>query len=59
MLDFKTGNIIRGWGNQTFYLPHGIHVDPFGNVWLTDIALHQVFKVYREIRIENSFYNNK
>ncbi|XP_077282054.1 peptidyl-alpha-hydroxyglycine alpha-amidating lyase 2-like [Temnothorax americanus] len=43
-LDPKTGDIISGWGNQTFYLPHGIHVDPFGNIWLTDIALHQVFK---------------
>ncbi|XP_011869021.1 PREDICTED: peptidyl-alpha-hydroxyglycine alpha-amidating lyase 2 [Vollenhovia emeryi] len=43
-LDSKTGEIIHGWGNQTFYLPHGIHVDPFGNIWLTDIALHQVFK---------------
>ncbi|XP_011067799.1 PREDICTED: peptidyl-alpha-hydroxyglycine alpha-amidating lyase 2 [Acromyrmex echinatior] len=44
-VDSKIGNIICGWGNQTFYLPHGIHVDPFGNIWLTDIALHQVFKV--------------
>ncbi|KYN31222.1 Peptidyl-alpha-hydroxyglycine alpha-amidating lyase 2 [Trachymyrmex septentrionalis] len=43
-VDSKIGNIICGWGNQTFYLPHGIHVDPFGNIWLTDIALHQVFK---------------
>ncbi|XP_018403993.1 PREDICTED: peptidyl-alpha-hydroxyglycine alpha-amidating lyase 2-like isoform X2 [Cyphomyrmex costatus] len=43
-VDSKNGNIIRGWGNQTFYLPHGIHADPFGNIWLTDIALHQVFK---------------
>lgn len=48
-LDPKTGDIIRGWGNHTFYLPHGIHIDNFGNVWLTDIALHQVFKVRREI----------
>ncbi|XP_036148817.1 peptidyl-alpha-hydroxyglycine alpha-amidating lyase 2 isoform X9 [Monomorium pharaonis] len=43
-LDSETGDIIRGWGNQTFYLPHGIHIDSFGNIWLTDIALHQVFK---------------
>ncbi|EZA59478.1 hypothetical protein DMN91_010870 [Ooceraea biroi] len=43
-LDPKSGDIIYGWGNQTFYLPHGIHIDNFGNVWLTDIALHQVFK---------------
>nr|XP_050844580.1 peptidyl-alpha-hydroxyglycine alpha-amidating lyase 2-like [Vespula vulgaris] len=43
-LDPNTGEILRGWGNHTFYLPHGIHIDGFGNVWLTDIALHQVFK---------------
>ncbi|XP_011265117.1 peptidyl-alpha-hydroxyglycine alpha-amidating lyase 2 isoform X2 [Camponotus floridanus] len=43
-LDPKTGDIIRGWGNHTFYLPHGIHIDNLGNIWLTDIALHQVFK---------------
>lgn len=43
-LDPNTGNIIHGWGNQTFYLPHGIYVDDSENVWLTDIALHQVFK---------------
>ncbi|XP_012235235.1 peptidyl-alpha-hydroxyglycine alpha-amidating lyase 2 [Linepithema humile] len=43
-LDPNTGNIMRGWGNQTFYLPHGIYVDNSENVWLTDIALHQVFK---------------
>ncbi|XP_015174775.1 PREDICTED: peptidyl-alpha-hydroxyglycine alpha-amidating lyase 2-like [Polistes dominula] len=43
-LDPGSGNILRGWGRNMFYLPHGIHVDNFGNVWLTDIALHQVFK---------------
>lgn len=47
-LDPKTGDIIRGWGNHTFYLPHGIHIDNLGNIWLTDVALHQVFKVYKE-----------
>lgn len=25
-------------------MPHGITVDAVGNVWLTDVALHQVFK---------------
>ena len=27
-----------------FYLPHGITVDSDDNVWLTDVAMHQVFK---------------
>lgn len=25
-------------------MPHGLTVDVDGNVWLTDVALHQVFK---------------
>ena len=25
-------------------MPHGLSVDHEGNVWLTDVALHQVFK---------------
>ena len=24
-------------------MPHGLHVDDLGRVWLTDIAMHQVF----------------
>lgn len=27
-----------------FYMPHGITVDYENNIWLTDVALHQVFK---------------
>lgn len=27
-----------------FYMPHGISVDLEGNVWVTDVALHQVFR---------------
>lgn len=29
-------------------MPHGISVDPQGNVWLTDVALHQVFRFKRD-----------
>jgi hypothetical protein len=25
-------------------MPHGLTVDSQGNLWLTDVALHQVFK---------------
>lgn len=46
-LNPRDGEIVRGWGNNTFYLPHGIHIDIYGDVWLTDIALHQVFKYDR------------
>ncbi|GBP92643.1 Peptidyl-alpha-hydroxyglycine alpha-amidating lyase 1 [Eumeta japonica] len=39
-----TGNLIDMWGQNLFYIPHGITVDGAGNVWVTDVALHQVFK---------------
>jgi peptidylamidoglycolate lyase len=35
---------VHSWGKNLFYLPHGLTVDHEGNFWLTDVALHQVFK---------------
>lgn len=29
-------------------MPHGISFDADGNVWLTDVALHQVFRFKRD-----------
>lgn len=43
-LDSATGVIIDAWGADRFYMPHGCTVDHQGFVWLTDVALHQVFK---------------
>ena len=40
----STGHIIHGWGANFFHLPHMLTVDKKNNVWLTDVALHQVFK---------------
>ncbi|XP_053611248.1 peptidyl-alpha-hydroxyglycine alpha-amidating lyase 1-like isoform X2 [Plodia interpunctella] len=39
-----TGDLVDKWGQDLFYMPHGITVDTSGNVWVTDVALHQVFK---------------
>lgn len=25
-------------------MPHGISIDPQGNIWVTDVALHQAFR---------------
>ncbi|KAL4091337.1 hypothetical protein QTP88_026039 [Uroleucon formosanum] len=44
VLDPKNGSVIKRWGGHRFYMPHGITVDHENNVWLTDVALHQVFK---------------
>ncbi|KAG8221827.1 hypothetical protein J437_LFUL003461 [Ladona fulva] len=39
-----TGEVVYEWGNDIFYLPHGLTVDKENNVWVTDVALHQVMK---------------
>ncbi|XP_015366789.1 PREDICTED: peptidyl-alpha-hydroxyglycine alpha-amidating lyase 2-like [Diuraphis noxia] len=40
----KTGEVLSSWGAGFFYMPHGITIDHQGNVWVTDVAMHQVFK---------------
>ncbi|KAM4049411.1 peptidyl-glycine alpha-amidating monooxygenase isoform 4-T5 [Anomaloglossus baeobatrachus] len=37
--------ILKSTGKNLFYLPHGLTVDGDGNYWVTDVALHQVFKL--------------
>src|SRR4051794_33031406 len=40
----RDGKFIRSWGDDQFTTPHGLRVDPAGNVWATDIGNHQVLK---------------
>lgn len=42
-----TGHVLFEWGSNRFYLPHGLTVDSENNVWVTDVALHQVFMFKR------------
>jgi peptidylamidoglycolate lyase len=44
ILDNKTGKIKNAWGSDLFIMPHGLEVDNEDNIWVTDVALHQVFK---------------
>ncbi|KFD53169.1 copper type II ascorbate-dependent monooxygenase domain protein [Trichuris suis] len=37
------GTIVTQWGEGLFYLPHGIFVDKNNHLWVTDVAMHQVF----------------
>lgn len=40
----KSGALVRRWGANTFAMPHGLTVDAYDCVWLTDVALQQVYK---------------
>lgn len=44
-IDPRKKEILQAWGKDLFYMPHGLSLDFTGkNLWLTDVALHQVFK---------------
>ena len=40
----SSGHVVNEWGAGKFFMPHMITVDRQNNVWITDVALHQVFK---------------
>lgn len=40
----RKGRYIKGWGEGTFKVAHGLRVDADDNVWTTDNALHVVRK---------------
>ncbi|XP_078531573.1 peptidyl-glycine alpha-amidating monooxygenase isoform X4 [Lissotriton helveticus] len=45
VVDPTTSTVLQSTGKNMFYLPHGLTVDKDGNYWVTDVALHQVFKL--------------
>jgi peptidylamidoglycolate lyase len=44
LFDGRTGQVLAKWGENHFAMPHGLSVDRKDNVWITDVALQQVFK---------------
>lgn len=44
------GRLHGSYGEDTFYLPHGITVDKDGNLWTTDVARHQVIRLDKKSR---------
>lgn len=44
VFDGATGELVAQWGAGEFLMPHGLSIDHEDQVWLTDVALHQVFK---------------
>ncbi|XP_027724979.1 peptidyl-glycine alpha-amidating monooxygenase isoform X2 [Vombatus ursinus] len=45
VIDPNNAAVHRSTGKNLFYLPHGLSIDKDGNYWVTDVALHQVFKL--------------
>lgn len=39
-----TGRVLRSWGKGMFRIPHGIRLDPAGNVWTVDANTSLVIK---------------
>lgn len=51
VFDGSTGSLLATWGEKRFIMPHGLSIDHEGNVWLTDVGLHQVFKCTPEGKV--------
>jgi peptidylamidoglycolate lyase len=51
VLDHISGKIISSFGAGYFIMPHGLTVDRWNNVWVTDVGLHQVFKFSHDGRL--------
>ncbi|XP_075397444.1 peptidyl-glycine alpha-amidating monooxygenase isoform X16 [Tenrec ecaudatus] len=45
VIDPNNAAVLQSGGKNLFYLPHGLSIDKDGNYWVTDVALHQVFKL--------------
>ncbi len=50
-LDANTGKLISSWGANMFLVPHGITIDGQNNVFVTDVALQQVFKLTHDGKV--------
>lgn len=44
VFDGHSGSVLARWGAGQFAMPHGLTIDNHDNVWLTDVALQQVYK---------------
>ena len=39
------GSFVRAWGQGDYLRPHGMRLDPEGNIWITDVNGHTVTKM--------------
>jgi peptidylamidoglycolate lyase len=51
VFDGTTGALRASWGRDRFAMPHGLTVDRDDNVWITDVALQQVYKFSSDGRL--------
>ncbi|MGH9660085.1 MAG: peptidyl-alpha-hydroxyglycine alpha-amidating lyase family protein [Bryobacteraceae bacterium] len=47
----RAGKMVRSWGDGSFPRPHGIRVDPEGNLWAIDAGAHVVVKMNSQGRV--------
>jgi hypothetical protein len=43
-VDAGSGELLSSFGAGLFSMPHGLTTDAWGNLWVTDVGLHQVLK---------------
>ncbi len=41
----EKGTYVRGFGEGRYTRPHGMRIDPEGNIWTTDVQGHAVYKL--------------
>jgi DNA-binding beta-propeller fold protein YncE len=41
----RHGAFVRAWGDGLYMRPHGMRIDPEGNIWTTDVTAHTIMKM--------------
>ncbi|TKR92978.1 hypothetical protein L596_007520 [Steinernema carpocapsae] len=50
VIDPESGKVVERHGAKQFYIPHGITVDAQGNIYVTDVGLHQVIRMDKNFK---------
>jgi peptidylamidoglycolate lyase len=50
VIDPINGQVVSEFGENLFYLPHGLTVDQADNIWVTDVGSHQVHKLDKNFK---------
>lgn len=45
IIDREDGSSVTSFGSNLFYMPHSIASDNLGNLWVSDVARHQVMRL--------------